>query len=82
MDWVSKFHFSEIIRIRLCYAKHQRHRVAHEVVASPGHRFMSFVFWLRVVLKSRANLGEELTVTNPNLGEELTVTNPLLVRQA
>ena len=32
---------------------------------------MSFVFWLKVIVKFRANLGEKLTVTSP-----------LLVRQA
>ena len=42
-DWASKLTTNEIIRVRLCYAKHQRHRVAHEVVAGPGYRHMSVV---------------------------------------
>ena len=71
VDWASKLDLSHIIRIRLCYAKHQRHRVAHEVVAGPGHQLMSFVFWLKVIVKMRVNLGEKLTVASP-----------LLVRQA
>ena len=71
VDWASKLNLSDIIRIRLCYAKHQRHRVAHEVVAGPGHQLMSFVFWLKVIVKLRTSLGEKLTVASP-----------LLIRQA
>ena len=67
VDWASKLNLSHIIRIRLCYAKHQRQRVAHEVVAGPGHQLMSFVFWLKVIVKMRANLGEKLTVASPLL---------------
>ena len=58
---------NEVIRIRLCYTKHQRHRVAHEVVAGPGHRLMSFVFWLKIVVRLRLKLGEELTRESPLL---------------
>ena len=42
-EWADNLPMNEIIRIRLCYTKHQRHRVAHEVVAGPGYRRMSFV---------------------------------------
>ena len=41
--WLNDLTMNEIIRIRLCYTKHQRHRVAHEVIAGPGHRHMSLV---------------------------------------
>ena len=36
--WASSLALDEVFRIRLCYTKHQRHRVAHEVVAGPGFR--------------------------------------------
>ena len=49
--WAVKLTAHEIIKIRLCYTKHQRHRVAHEVIAGPGHRLMSFVFWLKMVAR-------------------------------
>ena len=39
--WAAKLAIDEIFRVRLCYTKHQRHRVAHEVVAGPGYRLMS-----------------------------------------
>ena len=41
--WADKLSLNEIIRVRLCYTKHQRHRVAHEVIAGQGHRHMSLV---------------------------------------
>ena len=41
--WAKNLCIDEIFRVRLCYTKHQRHRVAHEVVAGPGHQLMSFV---------------------------------------
>lgn len=34
---------SDIVKIRLCYTKHQRHRVAHEVIVGPGWKLMSFI---------------------------------------
>ena len=40
--WAHGLSVNDIIRVRLCYTKHQRHRVAHEVVAGPGFRHMSF----------------------------------------
>ena len=40
--WAQRLSVNDIIRVRLCYTKHQRHRVAHEVVAGPGFRHMSF----------------------------------------
>ena len=43
VSWADKLTLQEIIKIRLCYTKHQRHRVAHEVVAGPGHRLMSVI---------------------------------------
>ena len=28
---------AEVIRVRLCLTKHQRYRVAHELIAGPGY---------------------------------------------
>ena len=44
--------------------------MAHEVVAGPGHRLMSFVFWLKVIVRMRLKLGEDLTVESPLLVRE------------
>ena len=65
--WADSLSLDEIIKVRLCYTKHQRHRVAHEVIAGPGHKLMSFVLWLKVVVKLRAKLSEPLTVDSPLL---------------
>ena len=43
VDLVKKLLLQDILRLRLCYTKHQRHRVAHEVVAGPGYRRMSVI---------------------------------------
>ena len=40
--YAEKLTYDEIFRVRLCYTKHKRHRVAHEVIAGPGYRQMSF----------------------------------------
>ena len=40
---VKKFAPDMIFMIRLCYTKHKRHRVAHEVIAGPGYKLMSFM---------------------------------------
>ena len=53
--------------MRLCYTKHQRHRVAHQVVAGPGHKLMSLVFWIKIIVNMRFKLGEKLTVESPLL---------------
>ena len=34
--WADKLSLNEIIGVRLRYTKHQRHRVAHEVIAGLG----------------------------------------------
>ena len=39
--WAASLENDEIFRVRLCYSKHQRHRVAHEVIAGPGFKLMS-----------------------------------------
>ena len=49
--WAEALSLNEVVRVRLCYTKHQRQRVAHEVIAGPGHRHMSLVLWLKVVVK-------------------------------
>ena len=68
--WATDLSLDEIIRLRLCYTKHQRHRVAHEVVAGPGYKLMSFVLWLKVVVKLRVKHGETLTRESPILVRE------------
>ena len=65
--WAQQLSPTEIIKIRLCYTKHQRHRVAHEVIAGPGYRHMSLVVWLKIVVKLRIAQGEVLTVNSPLL---------------
>ena len=61
-EWANNLSEGDIIRVRLCYTKHQRHRVAHEVVAGPGHQLMSFVLWIKIIVKLRLGRGESLTV--------------------
>ena len=58
----------EVISVRLCLTKHQRHRVAHEVIAGPGYWCMALVRWIKITVSLRLNKGEVLT--------------PLLVRKA
>ena len=57
----------EIMKVRLCYSKHYRHRVVHEVIAGPGYRLMSFVLWIKITVKLRVKFGEALTVKSPLL---------------
>ena len=68
--WANKLSTGEIIRVRLCYSKHQRHRVAHEVVAGPGYQHMSFALWLKILVKLRLKRKEILTVNSPLLVRE------------
>ena len=42
-SFIGSLSLLEILKIRLCYTKHQRHRVAHEVIAGPGYKVMSFI---------------------------------------
>ena len=65
--WASQLANDEIIKVRLCYTKHQRHRVAHEVIAGPGYRHVSFVKWLKVIVKLRLRRKERLSVNSPLL---------------
>lgn len=66
-QWADKLTPDEIFRVRLCYSKHQRHRVAHEVIAGPGYRQMSLVRWIKVVVKLRLHNNERLTRDSPLL---------------
>ena len=50
------------MKVRLCYSKHYRHRVAHEVIAGPGYRLMSFVLWIKITVRHRVKFGETPTV--------------------
>ena len=60
----------EIVKVRLYYTKHQRHRVAHEVIAGPGYKAMSFLLWLKVVVKLRTANGENIAMDSPILVRE------------
>ena len=66
-QWAERLALDEIFRVRLCYSKHQRHRVAHEVIAGPGYRQMSLVRWIKVVVKLRLRNNERLTRDSPLL---------------
>ena len=66
-SWARKLRADEIIKVRLCYSKNQRHRVAHEVVAGPGYRQMDIVVWLKILILLRVRHGENLTVNSPLL---------------
>ena len=65
--WAEKLEVYETFRIRLCYTKHKRHRVAHEVVAGPGYRVMNLVRWIKVVVKLRLRHKERLFADSPIL---------------
>ena len=69
-SWAESLAMDEVIRVRLCYTKHQRHRVAHEVIAGPGYKRMSFVLWLKVIVKLRLKRKENITVDSPLLVRE------------
>ena len=47
--WAKGLCTGEIFRVRLSYTKHQRQRVAHEVVAGLGYQLMSFVLWINII---------------------------------
>ena len=69
-QWAQDLSFDEVFRIRLCYTKNQRHRVAHEVIAGPGYKLMSLVRWIKVVVKLRLSKNESLSVASPLLVRE------------
>ena len=68
--YVGLLALDEVFTVRLCYTKHQRHRVAHEVVAGPGYRLMSFIRWIKVVVGLRLMHIMILTVDSPLLARE------------
>ena len=65
--WARKLGKNEIFKVRLCYTKHRRHRIAHEVISGPGYRLMSLALWIKVVVKLRTRRGERLTMDSPLL---------------
>ena len=67
MAWAKNLQADEIIRVRLAYTKHQRHRVAHEVIAGPGYKLMSFALWIKITVNLRARQNDVLTVDSPLL---------------
>ena len=64
-SWSTRLASDEVIKLR--YTKHNRHRVAHEVIAGPGYKLMSFVLWLKIVVKLRLAFGEHLNASSPLL---------------
>ena len=76
----------KIIKFRLCYTKHKRHRVAHQVIAGPGHRRMSVALWLKILVKLRLSYGEKLTAESPllvreNRGKIVPMTGAFMARK-
>ena len=69
-QWAKKLRSDEIFKVRLCYTKHQRHRVAHEVIAGPGYKLLSLVRWIKVVVRLRTHKKERLTIDSPLLVRE------------
>ena len=69
-QWSSGITSDEIIRISLCYTKHNRHRMVHEVIAGLGYKLMSFALWLKIVIRLRVALGEYITINSPLLVRE------------
>ena len=51
----------------MCYTKHKRHRVAHEVIAGPGFRLMSLARWIKIVVSIRLRHSEPITIDSPLL---------------
>ena len=64
----------EIFRVRLCYTKHKRRRVAHEVIAGTGYRQMSIALWVKIKVRLRVRRGEVLLVRE-NKGELVPITD-------
>ena len=58
---------NEIFKVRLCYTKHKRHRVAHQVIAGPGYQKMHLIRWIKVGVKLRLRHKEILTADSPIL---------------
>ena len=65
--WAVGLAKDEIFKVRLCYTKHKRHRIAHEVVAGPGYRLMNIIRWIKVGVKLRLRHRERLTADSPLL---------------
>ena len=59
--------------------------MAHEVIAGPGYRLMSFVFWLKRVVKLRTDLGENISadsslLVRQNRGKIVPMTGCFMAR--
>ena len=65
--WAEGLEKDEVFKVRLCYTKHKRHRVAHEVVARPGCKLMNLIRWIKVRVKLRLRHKERLTTDSPIL---------------
>ena len=68
--WAKSLSNDDIIKVRLCYAKHKRHRVAHEVIAGPGFKLMSIARWIKVVVSLRLRCQELISADSPLLVRE------------
>ena len=65
--WAVGLAMDEVFKVRLCYTKHKRHRIAYEVVAGPGYKLMNIIRWIKVGVKLRLRHGERLTADSPLL---------------
>ena len=84
-QWAENLNMNEIIKVRLCYTKHKRHRVAHQVVAGPGYRKMHLIRWIKVIVRLRLRHKEELTTDSPllvrlNKGKIVPMTASFMAR--
>ena len=62
--------YDEIFRVRLCYSRHKRHCMAHEVIAGPGYRQMLIALWIKITVRLRVRRDEKLSVHSPILLRE------------
>ena len=69
-QWAKSLSNDDIIKVRLCYTKHKRHRVAYEVIAGPGFKLMSIARWIKVVVALRHRCQEPVSVDSPLLVRE------------
>ena len=42
-QWAAGLAMNEVFKVRLCYTKHKRHRITHDVVAGPGYKLMNLI---------------------------------------
>ena len=65
--WARKLDKNEVFKVRLCYTKHKRHCVGHDVISGPCYRLMTLLRWIKVVVRLHTRRGEKLTMDSPLL---------------